>query len=151
MKVCTCWQRRRRGPAAAATNSLPATLPHHASRWPSGRRSDRAACSSCAAAFVSAPQRSVDDHREHDDEQRAQHALVARAAGPAQAVNIMAEEQCCRWLLHGAPPLCAAAAQALWHSSQAHTWRPQPCPASLVLVIACLWMAEVKWLVIVKL
>ena len=50
------------------------------------------------------------DQRVQGQEQLERPALGARATGPAQAVNIVAEEHCCRWLLHGALRLCGAAA-----------------------------------------
>ena len=42
------------------------------------------------------------DMRVQDQQQLERPALAALAAGLAQAVNIMADEHCCRWLLHGA-------------------------------------------------
>ena len=53
------------------------------------------------------------DHHLQGLEQLERRALVARATGPAQAVNIVADEHCWRWLLHGALQLCGAAPQAL--------------------------------------
>ena len=50
------------------------------------------------------------DQRVQGQEQLERPALVARAAGLAQAVNIVADEHCCRVLLHGALRLCGTAA-----------------------------------------
>ena len=46
------------------------------------------------------------DLRVQAQEQHERPALSARAAGLALAVNILAEEQCCTWLLGGALRLC---------------------------------------------
>ena len=53
------------------------------------RPSGRASCSSCAAAFVSAAQRSVADHRVQEQEQLQRRALVAGAAGRGRLVNFL--------------------------------------------------------------
>ena len=59
-------------------------------------------------------------------------ALLAQA----QAVNIVADEHCCSWLVDGALRLCGAAVQALLHSltaqgpGRADQTEPQrPCSA----------------------
>ena len=77
------------------------------------------------------------DLRVQAQEQLERPALAARAAGLAQAVNIVADEHCCRWLLHGALRLCGAAVQALLHSltvsvgpgRAVHTKPSWPCSA----------------------
>ena len=39
----------------------------------------------------------------------------------------------------------------VWHRLKAHSHGPKPSPASLVVSIACLCMASVQWLIILKL
>ena len=56
------------------------------------------------------------DQRVQGQERRERPVIVAGAAGPVQAVNIMAEEHCRSCLLHGGLRLCGAAAHALQHS-----------------------------------
>ena len=70
-------------------------------------------------------------------EQLERPALAARAAGPAQAVNIVAEEQCCRLLLDGALRLCGAAAHALQHSLTAQAGPTRPSQAGRAVPAAC--------------
>ena len=85
------------------------------------------------------------DQRVQGQEWRERPVLVAGAAGPVQAVNIMAEEQCCRWLLHGALRLCGAAAHALQHSLTAQAGPTRPSQAGRAVPAACARVCEVVW------
>ena len=77
------------------------------------------------------------DQRVQAQEQLERPALAARAAGTGRAVNFMAEEQCCRWLLHGALRLCGAAAHALQHSLTAQAGPTRPSQAGRAVPAAC--------------
>ena len=76
-------------------------------------------------------------------EQLERPALAARAAGPAQAVNFMADEHCCRWLLDGALRLCGAAVQALLHSLTAQAGPISPSPSGRAVPATCAQVWEV--------
>ena len=77
------------------------------------------------------------DGRVQDQQQLERPALAARAAGLAQAVNIVADEHCCRWLLDGALRLCSAAAHALQHSLTAQAGPTRPSQAGRAVPAAC--------------
>ena len=85
------------------------------------------------------------DRRVQAQERRARPALVAGAAGAAQAVNFMAEEQCCRWLLGGALRLCGAAAHALQQSLIVRAGPTRPSQAGRAVPAACARVCEVVW------
>ena len=85
------------------------------------------------------------DGRVQDQQQLERPALAARAAGPAQAVNIVADEHCCRWLLHGALRLCGAAVQALLHSLTAQAGPTRPSQSGRAVPAACARVCEVVW------
>ena len=144
-------QQPSRGPAAAATNSLPATLPHHASRWPSSRRSHRAAGLTCAVVSNRAQQRSGADDDVQVQEQLERRALLARATATGRTVNIQCECDSWKWLLHGALRLCHRVCRELQQSSRAWCCGPKACAASLILAIACVCVGRVGCPVSIKL
>ena len=63
--------------------------PTHVAMLRTARPSGRARSSSCAAAFVSAAQRSVADGRVQEQEQLQRRALVADAAGRGRRANFL--------------------------------------------------------------
>ena len=85
------------------------------------------------------------DQRVQAQEQLDRRALVARATSPAQAVNIVADEHCCRWLLHGALRLCGAAVQALLHSLTAQAEPTRPSHSGRAVPAVCARVCEVVW------
>ena len=85
------------------------------------------------------------DGRVQDQQQLERPALAARAAGLAQAANIVADEHCCRWLLHGALRLCGAAVQALLHSLTAQAGPTSPSPSGRAVPATCAQVCEVVW------
>ena len=85
------------------------------------------------------------DQRVQRQEQLERPALGARATGSAQTVNIVADEHCCRWLLHGAPLLCGAAVQAPLHSLTAQAGPTRPSHSGRAVPAACARVCEVVW------
>ena len=85
------------------------------------------------------------DQRVQGQEWRERPVLVAGATDPAQTVNIMAEEQCCRWLLHGALRLCGAAAHALLSSLTGQAGPTGPSQTGRAVPVACTQVFEVVW------
>ena len=85
-------------PTDAAAHARPVALtavdfsgarPTHVAMLRTARPSGRARSSSCAAAFVSAAQRSDADGRVQEQEQLQRRALVAGAAGRGRLVNFL--------------------------------------------------------------
>ena len=119
--------------------------------YPSSCRMHRVAWMVRPSGPSCALQRSNADDEVQVQEQLRRRALVARATALGRTVNIQQHVDSWKCFCHRVLRLCHTAVRALWHSSRAHSWRPQPCPTSLVLAIACLWVAWVQWLVIVQL
>ena len=85
------------------------------------------------------------DGRVQDQQQLERPALAARAAGLAQAVNIVADEHCRSCLLHGLLRLCGAAVQALLHSLTAQAGPTRPSHSGRAVPAACARVCEVVW------